>query len=192
VDAGTYLYLKAGWNLLINALRSIRMNRFTKTTVLAAVTLGILGTAFAGGVYAKSKHHGFGHHMNFEKVDTNSDGFVTKEEITALHNARFNETDTNKDGGLSKDEMKAAMEKRFAKHKANGKHKHDPAKMEKRFGHMFGKLDKNNDGLISKSEMSARHDHMVAKVDTDKDGKISKAEADAARAKHKKHKKNDD
>jgi hypothetical protein len=33
---------------------------------------------------------------------------------------------------------------------------------------------------------------MVAKVDTDKDGKISKAEADAARAKHKKHKKNDD
>lgn len=43
--------------------------------------------------------------MFMGKMDTNSDGTVSKAESDAFGNAMFNEIDRNNDGKLSKDEM---------------------------------------------------------------------------------------
>ena len=42
---------------------------------------------------------------NFVKMDTNGDGFVTKDEVVAYAQKMFDEADTNHDGKLTQDEM---------------------------------------------------------------------------------------
>ncbi len=57
----------------------------------------------------------------FEKVDTNGDGFVTKEEMLTAHRDRidkmFVKLDTDKDGKLSKEELKKGHEEMRSKWK---------------------------------------------------------------------------
>lgn len=161
------------------------MNTFTKSVIIGAVSLGAISITVGARAGGKYYGHG-GHHVKFEQVDANADGFITKEEMTAHFVVA---QDTDGDGALSQDEMKAAMEKRMAERKAESDHKHDPARMEKRFGRMFRALDENSDGKITMTEMPDRNARMFEKVDTDKDGKISKAESDAAREKRKEHRK---
>ncbi len=52
---------------------------------------------------------------HFAKADANKDGYLTKDEMLAMHKARldkmFAEADTNEDGKLSKEEMEAARGK---------------------------------------------------------------------------------
>lgn len=43
----------------------------------------------------------------FQKIDTNADGVVSKEEWLARGEQKFAEMDANRDGKLSKEEMKA-------------------------------------------------------------------------------------
>jgi len=72
----------------------------------------------------------------FAKLDTNKDGFVTREEADAAHQA-----------------MAGEMREKFAKHFADGGMPHPDR------GAMFDKLDTNKDGSISRQEfMSAKPD----------------------------------
>lgn len=59
------------------------------------------------------RHHG----RMFEKMDTNSDGAVTKEEARTFHEKRFDEMDANKDGKVTKEETKAYFDKKREEHK---------------------------------------------------------------------------
>jgi Ca2+-binding EF-hand superfamily protein len=45
---------------------------------------------------------------NFEAMDTNKDGNLSKKEFAAMHDKRFKELDTDKDGKVSQEEMNAA------------------------------------------------------------------------------------
>lgn len=186
------------------------MNSYIKTAVLGAATISMMSLAFANvaSAHGKGGPRG-GPQMNFEQLDTDADGFITKAEMAAQHAKRFADTDTNSDGGVTQDELKAAFDKKIAEHKANapkegakdgqkdgqkdgrkmghkfgGKnHEMDPEKMEKRLGRMFRGLDENSDGKIELSEMPDRGERFFEKMDTDEDGKVSKAEADAAKDK---------
>lgn len=72
----------------------------------------------------------------FAKLDTNKDGFVTREEADAAHRA-----------------MAGEMREKFAKHFADGGMPHPDR------GAMFDRLDTNKDGSISRQEfMSAKPD----------------------------------
>jgi Ca2+-binding EF-hand superfamily protein len=143
------------------------MNKFTKSAIIGALTIGAASVAFAG----EGKHgHGGSFYKHFDQVDANSDGFVTQDEMTAHHAAKFTEKDTDNDGGLSKDEMRATM----------------VARMEKHLDHVFEKKDKDSDGKLTQSEMAHKGGRMFEKIDTDGDGKISKDEAKKMR----KHRKN--
>ncbi|MBO0720582.1 MAG: EF-hand domain-containing protein, partial [Blastocatellia bacterium] len=42
----------------------------------------------------------------FDKIDKNGDGFITKEELAESRRNRFEEMDTNNDGKISRDEWK--------------------------------------------------------------------------------------
>lgn len=103
-----------------------------KTLTLAAVAVGlILSSAGAmaedAGKTDAKRDHGKRHEERFAKTDTNGDGFITKDEMTAAQKEKmdkmFAELDTNKDSKLSKDEMKAGKEKMRAKMKARWEEK---------------------------------------------------------------------
>jgi len=75
-------------------------------TALTVATLMLVGVAAAD-------HHGEGKGKKgerFAKIDTNSDGFISKSEMLSAHEQRvekhFAKLDADKDGKISKEEMK--------------------------------------------------------------------------------------
>src|SRR5262245_20525515 len=74
-----------------------------KTLTLSLLTALALGTtALAQG----AGHEGRGGRF-FDKLDTNQDGSVSREELQADVQRRFAEADTNKDGKVSAQELQA-------------------------------------------------------------------------------------
>lgn len=73
--------------------------------------VGISALLLASPVFAEDGDHS----KHFNKVDTNADGFVSKDEFMKRADDRFSKTDADKDGKLSKDERKAAWEHMKAK-----------------------------------------------------------------------------
>lgn len=105
--------------------------------------------------------------MDFDEIDANGDGQITRKEIGAIQESRFASTDTNGDGSLSLDELtKQATER-----------------AEKRAQKMLERLDSNNDGVLSKEELSqrSRAGRMFDRADANDDGVITKAEFDSVR-----------
>ena len=110
----------------------------------------------------------------FNRLDTNHDGVITKDEATAASDARtakmFDKLDANHDGMVTQDEVRAAGEARREEMKAEAVAR-------------FKAADKNGDGLLSKEEAAAMP--MVARnfdaLDTNKDGQVSPEELAASR-----------
>jgi Ca2+-binding EF-hand superfamily protein len=99
-----------------------------------------------------------------QQLDTNGDGYVSKDELVALRLAAFDRADANKDGVLSKDEIKEATAK--SRRQLPG-------------GGMFATADKNKDGKITRQEMTDSP-ILLMRADKDGDGKLSKTELQAA------------
>ena len=87
-----------------------------KKLLLATALLGTLGMA-TNAVLADD--HKMGDHSKkmMERVDTNSDGMVSKAEFMAKHEEKFAMMDKNSDGMLSKDEMMEAKKEMKSKWK---------------------------------------------------------------------------
>ncbi len=52
-----------------------------------------------------------------QKIDTNKDGKISKQEWSTHHEQRFAEIDANRDGNLTKEEFKAFRKKMRKKHR---------------------------------------------------------------------------
>ena len=117
--------------------------------------------------------------LNFEAMDADKDGKITKAEIAAHRSAMFTEADADKDGKLSADEMIAMHDKAQAARKA------------KMAAKMIGRIDTDKDGFVSAEEMAAMPmmDKMFERVDTDKDGAVSTEEMAAMAARKEGHEK---
>lgn len=144
---------------------------------------------------------------HFRKLDANSDGYVTKDEVGAarakMHAAfaekrgerraeHFAMLDTDKNGSLSKEEFTAppAHAEGMRGHMRGGHHmKHHGGMGMRMGGAMLERADANKDGKVSLAEAQAGALAMFDKVDTDRNGTISpeehKAARDAMRAKWK-------
>jgi Ca2+-binding EF-hand superfamily protein len=130
----------------------------------------LIAGAVVGGTAAFADGDRKGSRFDFTAIDTNSDGEITRAEITAHRDARFTSTDTNKDGALSRAEFEAMAAKRGR------------SASERRINRMFSRLDENNDDLIQKAEMPSRNlDRLFERLDADKSGTISAAEAEKMR-----------
>lgn len=110
--------------------------------------------------------------LNFDQLDANKDGKVTKEELAAHRTAKFTEADTDKDGKLSADEMVTMHEKAVAERKAA---------MAKA---MIARIDSDKDGFVSDAEMQSMPmmGKMFDRLDENADGAISTEEMAAMKA----------
>ena len=88
----------------------------------------------------------------FQKIDTNKDGFITPEEMQAYRAKRFNELDKDKSGVLDAKELKADK---------TG---------------MFKNADKNKDGKVGRKEATSQFKEYFKQMDSNKDGKVSEKE----------------
>ena len=114
-----------------------------KLTIAALLTVGLAGFTYAA---MADNHRGPGGAM-LEEVDTNLDGNITKDELSAHRAERFFSADTNGDNLVSPDEFEA-----FTLAERERKQAERQAKR-------FERLDANGDGLITADE----HDAAAAK-----------------------------
>lgn len=133
-------------------------------------TLLVAGLAVTGSTaLARGEGDGSRHGMNFEALDADGNGEVTREEMRAAREGRFMEADADGDGRLSRDEMIAAAQERAAK----------------RVDQMIKRFDADGDGAVSAAELpqpdEKRAARMFDKIDADNSGGISAEEFAEAR-----------
>ena len=111
----------------------------------------------------------------FNRLDTNHDGALTRDEATAASAERiaksFDRLDANHDGMITQEEMRAAGEARREAMKAEAQAR-------------FKSADRNGDGLLSKDEATAGLPRVAGnfdRLDANKDGQLSPEELAAAR-----------
>lgn len=149
---------------------------------------------------------------HFAQVDTNKDGFVTKEEADAAREAIhakmadhreeaagaiFDRIDTNKDGQISRQEFEAAHQAMMAhgrdgpdgSQQAEGRGRPRRGAMMMHHaamdGHIFEMADSNKDGKVSLAEATAAAAAHFDKADANHDGTLTPEEMRAAfRAMH--------
>ena len=147
----------------------MKMNNTLSAVTLAALIGAGLSTA---ALAERGDEQGMGGQqwLNFETMDTDKDGAVTKAEADAFHAARVKVADTNADGKLSAEEL-AAMQVKAMTERAT-----------ERATRMIEMLDTDGDKMLSDAEFAAAKGRadMFEKIDTDSDGAITKAEADNA------------
>ena len=101
-----------------------------KKTLLMAATAALItagGSAWAGHHEGDGEHKR-GHGGMMEKMDTNEDGMISKDEFLAKHAAHFDKMDKDGDGNISKDEMSAAREQMKEKMGERREKRHDKRK----------------------------------------------------------------
>ena len=146
---------------------------FTALAVAAMIAAGSSAMAFGGHKNHGDGERGHGPRMNFEELDTNADGNLSKDEMQEGAKGPFTNADANADGKITKEEMVAAAGERAAK----------------RFDKMVERHDADKDGALTLDEIKtgkreARMEKMFDRVDADNDGFISKEEMEDMRGKH--------
>ena len=103
-------------------------------------------------------------HM-METYDTNNDGALTVEEVTAERAKKFKAFDKNADGTLDLNEyqalwmdaMRDRMVDRFQKHDNDGDGKISEQDFSERFSRMMTWMDRNEDGKIDRDDHMGQH-----------------------------------
>ena len=131
-----------------------------QATLLAAM----LAVLAAGAAQAERSGEARHERMNFEALDTDGNGEISREEMQAQMESRFTGADTDGDGVLSRDELVAAGQKR----------------VEDRVQRMLDRFDEDGDGSLSADEMPRPDERRAARmfdmIDSDDSGGISKEE----------------
>jgi Ca2+-binding EF-hand superfamily protein len=108
-----------------------------------------------------------------ERLDTNKDGKVSKDEAKGPLAENFDRFDLNKDGYLDKEEMTRAMTRFLATQggPGSGGGPGSPSPPE------FDPLDRDADGRLTREELKGTpHADKFEEIDTNKDGKIDPKE----------------
>jgi hypothetical protein len=151
------------------------MKFLTTTAIVLALGAGAVATT---AVLAQDTPRGPGM-MDFEAMDADGDGKVTREEAEAYRAARFAAADANGDGVLDRDELVAAARVRMEARMAERARK----AAEVAVGRMMARHDTDGDGRLSAEEQAAEMPmRMFDRLDRDNDGAISLEEAQAARS----------
>lgn len=96
----------------------------------------------------------------FDEIDTNHDGFLSRDEFLAAEKKRFDEFDTNHDGKVDAKEIASS-----------------PPLMERNLrtaDRMMKQWDANNDGIVTAEEFRKSAEDRFAKQDKEGTGKIAR------------------
>ena len=173
-------------------------------TAITLVATGVIGLGAIGAtvIPAMAKHHGENYgdkQAKFAEMDTNGDGAVSLDELTANATAKvqrmFDKMDANGDGQVTEEELtsrkgKGKKGKYGGKHggKYGGKHggKYGGKHGGKYGGIMsFDSLDANDDGTVALDELTAYAQEIFTKMDANGDGQVTKDEIKSAKRKGK-------
>jgi Ca2+-binding EF-hand superfamily protein len=141
------------------------------TALLAGTAIAL---ALGAGAYAQtgpgSKSPGERFRTQFmERLDTNKDGKITKDEYAAARTAEFKAADKNGDGFISKEEFAAYGDQRRGDF----------------VDRIFARLDKNGDGKLDAAELAAGRGKRGDRADRGKRGeragRLNFERADAAK-----------
>jgi len=150
-------------------MRKVIMSGVIATLAVGAAGLAALTPAFGheGQMGAKMR----GPLKNFEMLDADSDGKLTRAELEEHRAMEFEARDADGDGAISQQEMIDAMIERAR------------ARIEERAAQMFDRRDADGDGSLSLAEMQGGQqlDRMFERLDKDGDGAISMAELEEVR-----------
>ena len=149
-------------------------------SLIAALTVPVLAIAATDG--AKKSHHKAG---MFERLDTNKDGEITFEEMTARSTERFSKLDKDGNGTISVEEMTVRKKVFFDKldtdssgsismeeAKAFRDKRHENRK-ERHSARMLELLDADGNGTVSSDEFEAASSKRFEAADTNGDGVLS-------------------
>lgn len=139
----------------------------------------------------------------FARLDTNSDGFVTREEAQAARTAmrgqrearrgermddRFERFDTDRNGSISRQEFDAFHAQRQA---VRGERMNSARGGGAALGgHMFDMADENRDNRVSLAEATAAATRHFEMADSNKDGQVTREERRAMRQQMRQHRSN--
>lgn len=122
----------------------------------------------------------------FEARDTNGDGFITADEVSAEEWAHVSVADANADSQLTKAEIETAIEAGTLKlPKGRGRGPRGPGGPSGEHGPKgdpFTHDDKNQDGFITEDEVPADLWAWLVQADADANAQVSRDEIDAAKA----------
>ena len=163
------------------------MRRTPLIAALALATATLSAQAQGFGPGAGFGPGGFGgpggRAQHLRLLDTDGDGRVSRTEAQAL----FDQADANKDGFITAEEMRALHEARRGEHwkalDANGDGQVSRAEVANhpRLAERFDQLDANQDGALSAEEVRVArgpgHGPGAARIDTNGDGLIDRVEA---------------
>ena len=141
-----------------------------KQPILALMSLGLVSAAAIGVASAQPPAGARG-----MPGDADGDGTLTKQEVVADAGARFDKMDTNTAGYVPEEEAKVARDARAAE--AEGRRR---KMMEKRGGKSFERLDVDGDARVTKEEMVASAEARFDRADANADGTLTKDEMRAA------------
>jgi len=135
-------------------------------------SLAVLGLAASPSALAGGKGGGADH--QFQMMDSDGDGKISRDEHSAGAKKMFETMDADKDGKVTAKEMEAAHRQvTGTEAKKSDMSAADKIKM----------IDTNGDGVISSEEHAAGAEKMFDAMDTNKDGFLSKDEMAAGHAK---------
>jgi Ca2+-binding EF-hand superfamily protein len=105
----------------------------------------------------------------FERMDTNKDGKISKEEAKNVIAQNFDRIDANKDGFIDKGELRRFVARNMAAGGGPGRGGSG--------GPDFDAMDRNADGRLTREELKGtQFADRFDEIDTNKDGKIDKKE----------------
>lgn len=165
--------------------------RTTLSLVLVSALVATVASAADGKKPEGCSGEGHGHRGEkmFARMDSNSDGVLTRSEFTGGAEKRFAHLDSNSDGSVTKEEFNQPRGPRGGHAK-----KGDGTEGEKQKGNRpapsaeqierwkahhearFAALDTNKSGKVEKAEMSAEALARFKEIDADKNGVLTKAE----------------
>jgi Ca2+-binding EF-hand superfamily protein len=120
----------------------------------------------------------------FQRLDSNNDGKISKDEAKGPLAESFDRFDQNKDGFVDKDEARRALERLMPPGGTPPSDRPRPPGDAPRAGLSFDDLDKNVDGRLNKDEVKGTpFADKFDEIDANKDGKIDPKEFEAFRAK---------